>query len=174
LKVVLPKRPSDAGPSDERGHPGRVLIIDDSPLITRALARELCFEHDVTALTSARFALEQIRRGARYDVIICDLVMADMDGRAFFDEVTRLSPRLADRIVFMTSYVASPSSWHRLGGVSNICLDKPIDSETLRALVRLRAFDPFAQAVRKPPSPKRHRKQRRHGAHTRSPSPSRQ
>jgi CheY-like chemotaxis protein len=158
---VLPERPSHAGPSDARVHPGRVLIIDDSLLVTEAIAHELCFEHDVTASTSARSALAQIRNGARYDVIICDLVMGDMDGREFFDEVARLSPRLADRVVFMTSYVGSPSSWHRLGGLSNICLDKPIDSETLSALVRLRALDPFE---RRALSPKRHRKQKRHPA----------
>ncbi len=42
---------------------GRLLIIDDEPLLIAALSRTLAPEHEVEAFTSAREALERLRAG---------------------------------------------------------------------------------------------------------------
>lgn len=78
----------------------RVLVVDDDPLVRRALARRFQ-KHRVTLAengVAATRALEQ----SRPDVIVSDLKMPEMDGLALAEEVKRRWPELADRIVFVS------------------------------------------------------------------------
>ena len=59
---------------------GRILGVDDEPLISKAIQRCLVNDHDVVALTRGAEALEKIRAGAEFDVILCDLMMPEMTG----------------------------------------------------------------------------------------------
>jgi signal transduction histidine kinase len=59
---------------------GRILVVDDEPAIAKAVQRTLSREHEVVVLESAVTALERIRAGERFDVILCDLMMPQMTG----------------------------------------------------------------------------------------------
>ena len=78
----------------------RVLVVDDDPLVRRALARRLGRQQVTLAENgvAATRALEQ----SRPDVIVSDLKMPEMDGLALAEEVKRRWPELADRIVFVS------------------------------------------------------------------------
>ena len=54
----------------------------------------------VTA-SSGREALERIA-SERYDVILTDIRMPDLDGRALYQEIERRWPERAGRVVFVT------------------------------------------------------------------------
>jgi signal transduction histidine kinase len=112
----------------------RVLIVDDEPRLCAILARLLGGEHDVTTLTNAATAVERIAAGERFDVIFSDLMMPGMSGMELHDELHRLAPHQAKRMVFLTGGAFTPKASEFIGRVPNRCLDKPFDYATLSAL----------------------------------------
>ncbi len=67
-----------------------------------ATLRILLDEHDVTTVMSGRSARELLAGGARFDVILCDLMMRDVSGMDLARWLESHAPELAQRIVFMT------------------------------------------------------------------------
>jgi PAS domain S-box-containing protein len=118
------------------GRRGRILSVDDEPMIGTAIARSLRQEHDVTALTSAREALTQLIRGERYDLILCDLMMPEMSGMDLFEEIARVAPAQAERVVFLTGGAFTPMARDFLGRVKNRHMEKPFTPKELREFVR--------------------------------------
>jgi PAS domain S-box-containing protein len=120
-------------PSTRRG---RVLIIDDEPMVLAFTGRCLAKEHDVTSLTDAGDALLRIDAGERFDVILCDLMMPKMNGIDFFEKLAARRRDVVERIVFMTGGTFTPRAQGFLDSVANLCLEKPFEPRRLRALVR--------------------------------------
>lgn len=83
------------------GAPMRILLVDDEPLVLRTIQRGLR-QHAVTSAGGGAEALALIRRGATFDVILCDLNMPTMSGRTLYETVFALLPELARRMVFTT------------------------------------------------------------------------
>ena len=81
---------------------GRILVVDDEPIVTRSVKRALDRAHDVVAMNSPRQALEAIVAGARFDLILCDLMMPEMTGMDLYAELQRVAPELVPRVVFLT------------------------------------------------------------------------
>ena len=113
----------------------RVLVIDDEELLGTAARRILESEHDVITTVSAREALQWIEAGERFDVILCDLMMPDINGWDFHSKLRQVAPALANQIIFMTGGAFSPRAQDFLEQVSNPRLTKPFDPTTLRNIV---------------------------------------
>ncbi|WP_437726564.1 hybrid sensor histidine kinase/response regulator [Sorangium sp. So ce861] len=113
----------------------RVLIIDDEPLLTRAIAGTLEPRHETTATASARDALTRIRAGERYDAILCDLMMPDMTGMDFYAWLAEHAPEQQRRVVFLTGGAFTERSKAFLQQVNARLLLKPFDAATLLSLV---------------------------------------
>jgi signal transduction histidine kinase len=118
--------------------PGRILVIDDEPIVCFSLERLLSREGEVVAMTSARQALSCIEAGERFEVILCDLMMPEMDAPALYDELKRIDPAQAERMIFVTGGAFTVRSRDFLASVPNARLGKPFDVEALLALVRAR------------------------------------
>jgi PAS domain S-box-containing protein len=114
---------------------GRVLVVDDEPQIGSAIVRTLRRDHDVVVLTRARAALERLRGGEAFDVILCDVMMPEMSGLELHAELSLTDSRLAERIVFITGGAFSAQTQAVLDGMPNECISKPFDIGALRALV---------------------------------------
>jgi CheY-like chemotaxis protein len=112
-----------------------VLIVDDDPFVGAALARVLR-DHEVVLTTKARDALDVLAGGKRFDVILSDLMMPEMSGMEFYDELTRRDPRTAERVIFLTGGAFTPDARAFLDRVPNRQIEKPFDPERLRALVQ--------------------------------------
>jgi CheY-like chemotaxis protein len=127
--------PSSSSPGKRRG---RILVLDDEPLVGRAIVRLLRASHDVLALTSPSEALARAAGGERWDLILCDLMMPGLDGRQFLERLEREVPFLAPRVVFMTggAFTDEGRAFLEEAGVAHI--EKPIDPAGLRALVAAR------------------------------------
>jgi two-component system cell cycle sensor histidine kinase/response regulator CckA len=117
---------------------GRILVVDDEPIVCFSLERLLSTEGDVVALTSARQALATIVAGERFDVILCDLMMPEMDAPVLYEEIRKISPAQADRMVFVTGGAFTARAREFLENVPNPRLGKPFDVEALIELVRAR------------------------------------
>lgn len=111
-----------------------MLVIDDEPLLLSALQRLLSLTNRVDVTTSAEDAVERLLRGERYDIILCDVLMPEMTGVDFFDEVARRLPAQALRIVFVTGGVTDPALRERLHESGAPVLEKPVEFRVLQDL----------------------------------------
>jgi CheY-like chemotaxis protein len=92
----------------------------------------------VVAVGSARLALERVEAGERFEFVLCDLMLPEMDAAALYDAIRRIDPAQADRMAFMTGGVFTMRARDFLSRVPNPRLGKPFDVEALLALVRER------------------------------------
>jgi CheY-like chemotaxis protein len=77
------------------------LVIDDEPGIVHALTRVLQRDgYVVETAGNGRDGLAALQR-KRYDVILCDLRMPELDGRAFYTHLRQRAPRLCQRVIFL-------------------------------------------------------------------------
>jgi PAS domain S-box-containing protein len=121
---------------DAEAQGGRLLIIDDEQMILGALRRSLGGEYNVTCASDGRRALERLRAGDRYDLILCDLMMPEMTGMDVFAEMEKLAPDQAERMVFVTGGAFTTRAREFLERVPNARVEKPIDFQNLRVLLR--------------------------------------
>jgi CheY-like chemotaxis protein len=111
-----------------------LLVVEDNLLICRAMHRYLN-THEVTSETRPDLALDRILRGDRYDAILCDLLMPEMTGIAFYTYVRDAAPDQARRIIFMTAAADDARLKPMLDALPNPYLAKPIDVARLRKLL---------------------------------------
>lgn len=58
-----------------------------------------------------------------------------MSGPRFYEELARVAPEQAERVIFMTGGTFTEQSRSFLAGTGLPCVDKPIDAQRLRALI---------------------------------------
>jgi len=125
---------------NDDGGGGRILVVDDDAAVGRAIG-VLLAPYRVTFTQSAAGALARVSAGGRFDAIVCDVHMPGMSGFQFHDEVARVAPALASRIVFVTG-AASAETAAALQGLPNACVEKPFTRESLRGAVQAAARRP--------------------------------
>ena len=116
----------------------RLMVVDDEPLVGAVIERTLGDRLDVVAVADPRDALELLARGERFDLILSDLLMPGMTGMELHEEVRRLSPDLAARMVFLSGGAFTPATREFLARPGMECIEKPFDLETIRAAVARR------------------------------------
>jgi signal transduction histidine kinase/CheY-like chemotaxis protein len=117
---------------------GSVLIVDDEPLLLKMLSSVLAPEHDVICEPRAENVLERVRRGERFDAIVCDLMMPQMTGMELHAELEKVAPDQAKAMLFMTGGAFTPKARAFVDAHGAAVLEKPLDARTLLARVRAR------------------------------------
>ena len=130
---IVPRAPEVEAPP-VRVARATVLVVDDEPAIGAVLGR-LLHEHDVTVLTQAKGALDLLASGQRFDVILSDLMMPEVSGMEFYDELVRRFPDAAERVVFVSGGAFTVGASAFLERVKNEHIEKPFDVKAVRALV---------------------------------------
>ncbi|HZU84811.1 MAG TPA: ATP-binding protein [Polyangiaceae bacterium] len=116
---------------------GRILVVDDEPMMARAVQRLLDAEHDVVATSDPREAVDRVVGGARFDAILCDLMMPTMTGMEVYEAIAQAAPDQARRMVFMTGGAFTPRAIEFLEEVDNPRIEKPLEHAALRAVLRM-------------------------------------
>ena len=120
--------------SSNIGAGAAVLVIEDEPALAAAVAE---------ALTDVGFRVDRAGDGEEalalvgqqiYDLVICDLKMPRLDGRAFYRSVEATAPALARKVIFVTGDVAGTDAERFLEGTGCRWLAKPF---RLRDLLRV-------------------------------------
>jgi signal transduction histidine kinase len=116
-----------------------ILVVDDDPMILRAIERALLPRHDPTCVQHARDALALIGRpDLRFDAVVCDLMLPGMSGMDFHAELEQLAPRLAAATLFLTNVGYSDRARSFLSSHPQAFLEKPFQTDQLlRAVGRL-------------------------------------
>jgi CheY-like chemotaxis protein len=119
--------------------PQRVLVVDDDPLILKAL--KLVLESDghkvVTACGGAAgiASLESaVAAGEPYFVVLTDLNMPSIDGHQVAKAVRALSPDTA--VVLMTGSIDPLSAGSQAAGAVDMILSKPPNRTELRMVLQ--------------------------------------
>ena len=119
---------------------GRVVVIDDEPLVLDVLGHLLGDDHDVETYTSGRAALARLFSGPPCDVILCDLMMPDCSGMDVYEAIARRRPDLVDHIVFITGGAFTERAMTFLQQVPNVRLQKPFEVRRLLEEIRRRVI----------------------------------
>ncbi|MEQ1501554.1 MAG: ATP-binding protein [Myxococcota bacterium] len=131
--------PAVAGPGEPPVGPAglrkaRILVIDDDPMILSVVRRTLEPIHAIVGTLDPTDALARIARGERYDLVLSDLAMPTASGIELYEEIKRIVPDQASRLMFVTGATTGESRrFVERVGVPQI--DKPFDTATLRARV---------------------------------------
>jgi CheY-like chemotaxis protein len=110
-----------------------VLVVEDEDGL-RDVLQDLLLDnaYDVTAVANGREALDALRSGRAYSLILLDLRLPEMDGRELLQHI-RADTALAAIPVVLVSGVEPLEELLRLGTAG--CLKKPLDFNTVLAMV---------------------------------------
>ncbi|MFZ5895097.1 MAG: sigma-54-dependent transcriptional regulator [Myxococcota bacterium] len=120
--------------SDLAGDTVRVLVVDDDSVLARAIQRVLCVRgFDVDTALDGHAALDRLER-QRYDVMLLDMQMADMDGMEVFRAANERNAPPATiihsaHIDVRTAVMATRAGVHEV-------MQKPVAEEILAARIR--------------------------------------
>ncbi len=113
----------------------RVLIVDDEAEIAELIGEMLSGAgYEVMTAESGAVALAMIAE-ARFDAIVSDLHMPDIDGAQLWREVRQSQPALARRMLFVTGDTLSPIARQFLDEARCDSLNKPFSKQELLARV---------------------------------------
>jgi two-component system NtrC family sensor kinase len=128
--------PSAEAPSPAPVVDARILLVDDNPAVTQLIIDILSLDgYDVDTAPNGIAALEKIE-GRRYDLILTDLHMPELDGAGLYRELAKRQTHPPQKIIFLTG-TAGTSKAHRLVQETGLpVLRKPFNLVELLELVR--------------------------------------
>ncbi|MBN2192489.1 MAG: response regulator [Polyangiaceae bacterium] len=119
----------------------RVLIVDDEPNIRQVYAVLLSDEFDVETAKNGTDALSIIQKGPRFDVIVSDLMMPDMDAAELMGALLAVEPTMMERFILYTGGAVSDRA-RRLVDTGEVpVLYKPLLIDELKRAIRARLSD---------------------------------
>jgi CheY-like chemotaxis protein len=114
----------------------RILVVDDDEGVVAILADMLIADgHEVDTASNGLQALNRLER-RRYDAIVCDLRMPELDGQGLYRELERWRPELLRRIVFVTGSAGDPANESFLKETRAPIIIKPFRMEDIQRTVR--------------------------------------
>ena len=160
FRIVLPigsppREPSDDAaalavsrrPARER----RILVVDDEPAVAELIAEFLSDEgHEVDIAEHGKAALLKMET-TRYDVVLSDLRMPELDGPGLYRAVTERFPELTERFIFVTGDSLTPEARHFLDRSTAPHVSKPLSIDELHQAVQ-KIIDAHARTSADPES----------------------
>jgi two-component system, NtrC family, sensor kinase len=134
--VELPRVSCDARPTLSMVHSApaprrdslRILVADDEEALRGALDRFLSAKgHSVVSVGSGSEAIWRAEGEEEFDAVLLDLRMPDVSGQQVFERWSKASPRLSERVVFITGDIVSPDLQSFLDSTGRPYLAKPFD-----------------------------------------------
>jgi len=114
---------------------GRVLLIDDEPMVRRTLSQQLYRSGLETTIASDGLeALQILENDTRFDVILCDMMMPELDGCGFYAILREKHPALTQRVLFYSG-ATLPEHLHAF----QLTVDRPVLRKPLSRLKLLNA-----------------------------------
>lgn len=119
-----------------------VVVVDDDPLLLRALNRVLSRDYEVLVARSGNAALSLLSDIATPAAVLCDVMMPEMTGPQLYDVIRCRKPHLARRFLFLSGGAVTDATRAFLAGVPHIL--KPVDQTALLTSVgaHIRSLEP--------------------------------
>lgn len=111
-----------------------ILVADDEPSVREFVERALNYAgHAVTTVPDGHAALEALTK-RKYDLLLTDIVMPDLDGIALSLKVSKDYPDT--KILMMTGYSNQKERAHNLDFLAHEVITKPFTLEEITKRVR--------------------------------------
>jgi two-component system NtrC family sensor kinase len=115
----------------------RILIVDDELMLLYSLRRMLDDVYDVTIAHGGKAAIDLLNKpDNKYDLIISDVSMPDINGVNLYLYIAKHHPELEKKVIFMTGGTMSAYLDEFLVTNKAICLTKPFEAESLRQTIK--------------------------------------
>jgi signal transduction histidine kinase/FixJ family two-component response regulator len=115
----------------------RILIVEDEPTVAQLLVDILVEEgHKAEATVDSHEGLARLGSGSGYDLVICDLRMPRLDGRAFYESLVKTEHPARSRVLFITGDTITRSTQEFLESTGMPHLAKPFLVEEVKIAVR--------------------------------------
>ncbi|MEL6187645.1 MAG: ATP-binding protein, partial [Myxococcota bacterium] len=125
-----------SAPPAPAAQPQRILVIEDEETLRQAIVRRLSKRYDVDSASTVDEGLIRIERASGgFDLILCDLMMPDKDGKDFFEALERRCPHDLERVVFMTGGAYTSRISDFMGAVTRPVLRKPFGLNDIQAVL---------------------------------------
>jgi len=144
--VATPPAPPPTAAAVPNGAPSieglTILVVDDDLGVCQSLAELL--RHQGCTAVIATSALDALRETAkqRFDLVVSDVVMPDMDGYDLYMELKERQPTLP--VILMTGYLYDRDhviKRSKLAGLATgVLYKKPIDLERLKTIIHTHCF----------------------------------
>jgi CheY-like chemotaxis protein len=116
---------------------GKILIIDDEDAILSMLEAALEGDHAIATARNAREAIQRLESSSEaFDLVLCDLMMPDMDGMRLFQELTARWPELEPKWAFITGGAVNQEIRSFVQNTTRPVLHKPFSLKVIREFVR--------------------------------------
>ena len=109
----------------------KALIIDDEDALRRMMTVMLRGRYEVTDVPGGQAAIEVLEKDSVFDLVICDLMMPDMDGTRVYQALCDRWPHLATRILFATGGSVTQMTQDFLVDHADRVLNKPFGRDEL-------------------------------------------
>lgn len=136
-----PQKPASQKPAPRRRRRrrvigrGRILVVDDNPLMLKVIKEHLHEEYDVATAVSGRVALRFLEN-REVDLILLDYEMPEEDGASVLAKIRNIE-RLADvPVIFLTGVSDRKKIKKALAMKPDGYLLKPIDHEKLMSTIK--------------------------------------
>ncbi len=114
----------------------KIAVVDDEKYVRKLLVRSLKRDkHIVDSFEGGSDFLEKRAAGARYDLILLDIVMPGMNGIEVY-ETLKTSPVSMPAVIFISAYDFTGNMKHIVDNSSVWYLPKPFGMEELRAGIK--------------------------------------
>ena len=113
-----------------------ILVVDDEPDIAELLEEILSLDGHQTDIAKSGNAALSCLNERRYDLILSDLNMPDLDGPGLYRHLERHHPELVERLVFVTGDTLSAGRGSFLAEVDCEVIEKPFAPDDVNRVVR--------------------------------------
>jgi signal transduction histidine kinase/CheY-like chemotaxis protein len=134
-KVAIATPPRKTGPVNTMAGASILLVEDEEALATAVVDALRDAEYVVEWAADGELAFAKVQE-KRYDLVICDLRMPKLDGRAFYGSLSEAVPAMRKRVVFVTGDVAGTNAEQFLNETGCRWLAKPFRLADLLQTVR--------------------------------------
>jgi CheY-like chemotaxis protein len=111
-----------------------ILVAEDNPAVREFIVRSLASAgHKIVAATDGQHALDLLTH-EKFNVLVTDIVMPNVDGIALAMKATRLFPDL--RIIMISGYAQERMRAHNLDALVHRILAKPFSLEEICEAVK--------------------------------------
>lgn len=111
-----------------------ILIVDDEQVICDGLSRLLSADYITYQASNAREAIDIVKRNENIDVMLCDLIMPEMDGTEMIEKIRNENPDIS--MIVMTAYSDPNKVCDAMKKGANNFLLKPLDISLLESSIK--------------------------------------
>ena len=96
----------------------------------------LSSRHDVVLASGGAEGLDTLEKDEEFDVVLCDVMMPQLDGPMVYEALRARAPRLLEKVVFCSGGAFTPRAKEFLASIRNPFLSKPIDPAALESIIQ--------------------------------------